>query len=117
MRVKVSEVTGPYADSYEGGLRLADVIAPVLARGEEVVLDFDGVKEYFGAYFDCAIGRLIVQDADDRLPGLLRYENLSPVGRLVLEGVTEHAIRRRENPRWATGYDEAVQKRSREAWE
>src|SRR5258708_1743839 len=98
MRVKVRDVTGEYADSYEGGLRLADVIAPVLARGEEVVLDFEGVKDCFGAYFDCAIGRLIVQDAEDRLPKLLRYENLSPRGQTILEAVTEHAIRRRENP-------------------
>ena len=110
MRVKVSDIDGFQASTPQAGERLYALIAPVLARGEEVFLDFEGVKHCSVPFFNASIGVLIEADAEERLPALLRYENLSPLGQGIVESVTEYATRRRENPRWAAGMDEAVRK-------
>src|SRR3954454_13171626 len=101
MRVKVKEIDGGFASTPQAGEKLYALIAPVLARGEEVTLDFEGVKHCSVPFFNASIGVLIEADAEGRLPALLHYENLPPLGQGIVDDVTEYAIRRRENPRWA----------------
>src|SRR3954463_15753646 len=105
MRVKVSDLAGECPCIGEEGERAHELIAPVLERGEPVVLDFSGVKDVGGAFFAGAIGRLVERDAANRLPELLRYENLSPRGRGVLDAIIDHWTRRREVPGWGAAWD------------
>jgi hypothetical protein len=110
MRVQVSEIDGSYASTPEAGQRLLALIEPVLARGEPVELDFEGVR-YFSVPFFCAsIFVLVKGDTGNRLSGLLRYENLLPQGQSALESTIDYAIRCRDNPRWAEGLYEAARK-------
>src|SRR4051812_17139332 len=104
MRVNVSELAGELPCIWEDGERVHEVIAPVLERGEAVVLDFNGVKDVGGAFFAGAIGRLVERDAANRLPELLRYENLSPRDRGVLDAIIAHWTRRREIPGYGRGW-------------
>src|SRR4051794_13864243 len=101
MRVKVSEIDGIHAYTPQAGIRLRELIEPALAVGEEVTLDFEGVKHYSAAFFCASIGALIEADKAGRTPQLLRYENLLPRGQSALESATDFAIRRRDNPKWA----------------
>lgn len=117
MRVKVSDLIGTFADTWETGERVHELIAPVLERGEPVVLDFEGVKDCFQGFFAGAIGRLIERDAESRLPELLKHENLSSRGQRCLEAVTAHWTRRRELPGWGPAWDAAVKRRAEEASE
>jgi hypothetical protein len=115
MRVKVSDVDGIHASTPQAGARLYAIIESALARGEVVPLDFEGVKHFAPGFFNCSIGVLIEQDTENRLTGLLRYENLPPLGQSSLESVVEYATRRREDPRWAAAMEAVVRKRSEAA--
>lgn len=115
MRVKVSEYSGSRTAGYELGPQVYELIEPALARGEVVVLDFEGVRRVTTAFFARSVGDLIEKDVANRLKDLLRCENLSDVGKLALQQVVEHFTRRRENPLWAAGWDAAAQRYS-ESW-
>ena len=115
MRVKVSEVDGIHASTPQAGQRLYAIIEPAIARGEVVTLDFEGVKHFGPGFFNWSIGVLIEQDMENRLTGLLRYENLPPLGQNSLESVVEYATRRRENPQWAAAMEAVVRKRAEKA--
>jgi hypothetical protein len=110
MRVKVVDVDGTQASTPQGGEKLYALIAPVLATGETVTLDFEGVKHCSVPFFTASIGVLVEADAEGRLPALLHYENLPPLGQGIVDDVTEYAIRRRENPKWAQGMDESAKR-------
>src|SRR5438552_3357664 len=101
MRVKISDLFGFQAATGQAGYQLYTQIEPVLARGEPVVLDFEGVRYFATIFFTSSVGLLIEADTENRLPDLLRYENLPEMGQTALDLATETAIRRRENPRWA----------------
>src|SRR5205085_950637 len=118
MRVKMlTDVDRIHASTDQAGQKLRDLIEPALARGEEVLIDFEGVKHFTPGFFYTAIGVLIERDFEERILPLLRFENLAPLGQSSLDDAIEYAIRRRENPRWAAGMDAAILKRSQEAWE
>jgi hypothetical protein len=108
VRVKVSEIDGGHASTPQAGLRLYALIEPMLARGESVVLDFEGVKHFSTAFFSASIGRLAEADVAKRLPDLLHCENLPATGQTALDLATGFAIRCRENPRWAAAADEVA---------
>lgn len=110
MRVKVSEIDNGHASTGVAGLRLYHLIKPVLDKGEEVVLDFEQVKHCAAPFLSASVGNLIEEDKEERLPRLLRYENLTPQWQRTVDGVKDRAVRRRENPRWAAGWDEAYRK-------
>jgi hypothetical protein len=111
MRVKVKEIDGGFASTPQAGERLYALIAPVLEKGEEVILDFEGVRDTAVPFFIASIGPLIEADREERLPKLLRYENLNltPFGRSDVESVTEFAVRCRD-PRVKAAYAAAAQK-------
>jgi hypothetical protein len=108
MRVRVSDSVGVYASTAQAGQKVLGLIEPALERGEEVVLDFDGVRDCAALFFSASVGVLIEQDSQGRVAPLLRYENLTPLWRGTLESVIEYAARRREDPRWAAALDQAV---------
>jgi hypothetical protein len=110
MRVKVSDIDGVHAYTPQAGQRLYAIIEPAIARGEPVVLDFEGVRHYSAAFFVYSIGILVEADTTNRLPELLQYENLPPGGQAALDSVIGYAVRRRENPRWAEGMDQGARK-------
>lgn len=110
MRVKVSEIDNGHAYTPQAGMRLRELIDPALGRGEEVVLDFEGVKHFSAAFFCASIGALVEADEARRLPALLHYENLLPLGQSTLESAIDFATRRRESPAGAAAWDAAYKK-------
>jgi len=110
MRVRVSEIEGISASTPQAGQRLLELIEPVLARGEVVVLDFEGVRDFSVPFFVASVFVLVKQDTEGRLSTLLRYENLPSQGQSALDSVLDYAVRCRNNPRWADGMYEAARK-------
>lgn len=108
MRVMVSEIDRGHASTPQAGARLHELIEPALGRGEQVVLDFDGVRHCDAPFLGASVGRLIEEDKEERLPPLLRYENLQPLWQGTLESVTSWAVRRRRNPAAAAAMDELL---------
>ena len=110
MHVKVSDIDGAHASTPQAGQRLLALIQPPLTRGEQVELDFEGVRHFSVPFFSASIFVLIKADTENRLAGLLSYENLLPQGRSALDSTIDYAIRCRDNPQWAEGMYEAARK-------
>ena len=110
MRVKVNDIEGATFAGMEAGQRLREMIAPALARGEEVVLDFEGIQYYSPAFFADVFHDLIRADVEDRLPQLVRFENLPPHGQGAFDDMRLWAVRWRENPKAAAAAAEVAAK-------
>jgi len=106
----VKEIDGGHASTGAAGQRLYQLIKPALARGEEVILDFEGVKHCGVHFFGASVGVLIEIDKVDRVPELLRCENAKPDWQEDLERATDFAVRRRDNPAGAAAWDAAYKK-------
>src|SRR6476469_1710656 len=100
MRVKVNDIDGATFAAPKAAEQLRELIEPVLARGEEVILDFAGIKHFTTAFFGDVLHTLIVADVEKRLPGLLRYENLPPIGQTARDMACDFALRCRDIPGW-----------------
>jgi hypothetical protein len=110
MRVKVTDVEGGVWATMQAGERLRELIAPALARGEEVELDFEGVRHYSAAFFADVFHELIRADVEDRLPQLVRFENLPQHGQDAFDAMRLWAVRWRENPKAAAAAAEVAMK-------
>src|SRR5262249_36748019 len=110
MRVKVNDIDGATFADPKAAEQLRELITPALARGEAVILDFAGIKRFTTAFFGDVLHGLIVADVEKRLPELLRYENLPPIGQTALDMASEFAIRCRDIPGWAAAAEEAARK-------
>jgi hypothetical protein len=104
MRIMVRDVVGEYATTPEEGQRVYDVIAPVLAKGEQVELDFEGIRRCAAPFCSFGIGRLIQDHTPEQLNELLHVENLGPPGADILALAIENADRYYRRP----GYREAM---------
>jgi hypothetical protein len=60
-----SEIDGVHASTVQAGQKLYEFIEPAVARGEEVVLDFEGAEHFAPSFFNYTIGRFVERDADD----------------------------------------------------
>jgi hypothetical protein len=110
MRVKVNDVDGATFAAPKAAERLRELIEPALARGEEVVFDFEGIRHFSAGFFSDVLHRLIVADVEKRLPELLQYENLPPLGQMALSSATDFAVRCRDIPGWAAAAGKAAEK-------
>jgi hypothetical protein len=59
MRIVVREVINEPGDPFEEGQKVHDLISPVLVRGEEVEVDFEGVRFMSALFLNAAIGQLL----------------------------------------------------------
>ena len=100
MRIAVREVIKELGDSFEEGQKVHDLISPSLARGEEVEVDFEGIRFIGVPFLNAAIGQLLKDHALERVKALLRAEHLHPVDRDLLESVIETANRYYTEPRY-----------------
>src|SRR4051794_40854913 len=111
MRVKVSEIDNGHATTEQAAKRLFAIIEPAIARGEPVVLDFEGVRHYTGVFFGYSLGPLADADRDDRLRGLLRLENVPPYIPPVVDLVIDNAKHMRDaTPRYREAREQALRK-------
>jgi hypothetical protein len=104
MRVMVRDVIGEYAMTADEGQKVYDIIAPLLAKGERVELDFEGVRRCAAPFCSFGIGRLVGDHTREELNDRLRVENLSPPGAGILSLAIDNAERYYRRP----GYREAM---------
>jgi hypothetical protein len=91
--VKVLEISGENAVAQEDGQKVYERIRELLKSGQDLQLDFQGVKIFASPFFNAAIGQLLKDfDADD-LNRRLKFEHLSLVGQEVLKKVNENSKR------------------------
>jgi hypothetical protein len=108
MRVVVREVISDRGSSFDEGQKLHDLISPVMARGEEVEVDFEGVRNIDVALLRTAIGQLLKDHPKDRVEALLHVQNLDALNRDTLELLIEKSHRYYTEPRYREAVDRAL---------
>lgn len=90
MEISIRDLAGTFAENKDiaRDIRLQS-IEPVLARNEEVILDFDGVSGATQSFVHALISEQIRKHGDDVFDRLL-FKNCSPVVRQVIEIVADY---------------------------
>jgi hypothetical protein len=82
-----------------------DLISPILARGEEVELDFEGLRYVDTPLLNAAIGQLLKDHPLERVRSLLRVQGLDDLYCRILERVIEKSHRYYTEPRYREAVD------------
>ncbi|MCE9686030.1 STAS-like domain-containing protein [Shewanella sp. AS16] len=91
-RIVVFDIVGKNAISLQSGTKLYSKISSKVIKGEGVELDFNKVELFASPFFNASIG-LLLKDVDvNTLLQRLNVENLSDVGRDLLNHVISNAI-------------------------
>jgi hypothetical protein len=89
--VKVLEITGENAVAQEDGQKVYELVSERLKSGQDLQLDFQGVKIFASPFFNAAIGQLLKDFGADDLNRRLKFDHLSSVGHEVLKRVIENS--------------------------
>jgi hypothetical protein len=108
MRIVVREVTDERRDMFEEGQKLHDLISPILARGEEVELDFEGIRYVEVHFLNVAVGQLLKDHPLERVRSLLHFQNMNPLARDTVEIVIEKSSRYYTEPKYREAVDRAL---------
>jgi len=93
MKLSIKDYIGPRCISKEDGQKIYDAIGQSVQNGETVTLDFEGVNQLAGPFFNFAIGQLLRDITEADLRRLLHIENLNSTGKLLMEKVIENAAK------------------------
>lgn len=113
MRVSVHKLTGDNAVLRAKGQELYDKIRPALCAGEDVELDFDGVKVFSSPFLNVSIGQLLRDLTPNTLNRFLHFENMTPAGLNALRVVISSAKEYYSDEQLARTIDEAVSDEAR----
>lgn len=92
MKIDVAQVVGKTAVSRDGGLKLKSALDEGMQGGDKVELDFQQVQVYASPFFNTAIAPYLGQMKFEELRDKISFENLSPVGKRLLNQVIHNAI-------------------------
>ncbi|ELV8728280.1 STAS-like domain-containing protein [Vibrio fluvialis] len=92
MKIDVGEVVGKTAVSREGGLKLKATLDDAMKDGVKIELDFKTVQVYASPFFNTAIAPYLGIMKFEELRGKISFENLSPIGKRLLNQVIHNAI-------------------------
>jgi hypothetical protein len=108
MRLVVREIINDRGKVSQEGQKLHDLISPILARGEEVELDFEGTRFVDVPLLRTAIGQLLKDHPKERVKTLLRVQNLDAHYRDYLELIIEKSSRYYTEPRYREAVDRVL---------
>lgn len=90
--IKVFNIVGANAISIQSGTNLYDKIHADIFSGQEVCLDFSEVELFASPFFNASIGRLLKDVELTDLLKRLKINNISQVGRQLLNHVVANAL-------------------------
>jgi hypothetical protein len=108
MRIVVREIVSARGRIPEEWQQLHDLITPILARGEEVELDFAGSDAVCTPLLRTALGPLLKDHPLEKVKSLLRPLGLDELYRQTLETVLEQSSRYYTDPRFREVVDRAA---------
>ena len=115
MNLQIHKIIGPRCIVKDDGQRIYETIHEALLQDEKVTLDFDQVTQYASPFFNFAIGQLLKDIAVDNLKRLLKVENLTDDGKMVVHRVIENASRYYTDTDYSKIVDSILEQQSREA--
>lgn len=92
MKIDVAEIVGKTAVSREGGLKLKSALDEAMQSDTQIKLDFQTVQIYASPFFNTAIAPYLGNMSFEQLREKISFENLSPIGKRLLNQVIHNAI-------------------------
>jgi len=92
MNISIKDKIGARCVDKRDGQKIYDSIYEPLKRNEPVTLNFEGVTQFAGPFFNSAVGQLLEDIKEKDLRQLLHCENLNETGKHIFERVIENAI-------------------------
>lgn len=108
MTVKVHDIVGENAITLEDGQAVYDLIAPALAAGQPVTVNFSGVQVFASPFFNAAFGQLLRNAKASDLNRLLAINHLNPTGLDVLRRVIENAKQYYSSPDYRAAQEQVL---------
>jgi hypothetical protein len=108
MRLLVRQIVNDQGRIPEEWQQLHDLISPILARGEEVELDFEGSNAMCTPLLRTALGQLLKDHPLERVESLLHVRNVDDLYREFLGTVLEQSNRYYTDPQLREVVDGAV---------
>jgi hypothetical protein len=112
MRLEIKDFIGTRCITSDDGQRIFDAIYPSLHKGEQTILNFEGVTIFASPFFNFAIGQLLKDLDPDKLNKLLKIENLLPESNLVLRRVIKNAWEYYTKPNTKEAIDDILKKQA-----
>ncbi len=106
----VKEDTGENCITFEDGQKLHDAIVLQMKAGEQVTLDFSGVKVFASPFFNAAVGQLLAEFDSEQLNRLLTFTNLDTNAMAVLRRVISNSKRYYQDDNVRKAVDAAIDK-------
>lgn len=91
-RIRLIDESGPFAEDKDLAARLRDnEVDPSVSRGEELVIDFEGVTLTTQSFVHAMISQPLRAHGEASL-ALLRFQNCSPLVRGLIETVVQYSL-------------------------
>lgn len=91
--IRVADLVGPICVDPDDGVKLCTLIREALDQGEEVCLDFGGVRTLGGQFLNTAVGCLYASFGKEDLERRLLWKGLDQTDEAVVRLVQRNAIR------------------------
>lgn len=96
--INVFEIIGDKAITLDAGIRLRDAIITSLEnQTEEVLLDFNNVKQFTTMFFNSSIGYLVSYIGSNKVSEQIKFKNLSTLGQKSYDRSFKNAELKHEN--------------------
>lgn len=116
MNISIIDRIGPRCMVSDDGQRVYSEILDPLKRGEDVVLDFNGVRQFASPFFNFAIGQLLRELSVPVVREKLKLNNLNETGTLLVERVIENASKYYQDPMFQKNVDEVLDRQSEDKY-
>ncbi|HDR9174197.1 TPA: STAS-like domain-containing protein [Burkholderia vietnamiensis] len=114
MHLNIHDEIGVRCIVAEDGQRLHDRIFGPLKSGDNVYLDFTGVRQYASPFFNYSIGQLMNEFSEESLRKLLHLVNINDIGKIVVDQVIANAARFKGNADYKKIVDDILAKQAGE---
>lgn len=82
MKLIIKDIIGPRCITQEDGQKIYEKIHNPLLKGESIILNFEGVRQFASPFFNFAIGQLLKDIKTETLRSLLSFDHLTPAGKI-----------------------------------
>jgi hypothetical protein len=108
MRLNIISFIGENCITVEDGEQLYQKIHPEILKGNQIEVDFSGVKIFASPFFNAAIGQLLRDFQPEQLQEQLHFVGLSQHGDYVLRRVIENAKKYYTNPHFKDSVERII---------
>lgn len=115
MKLSIKDEIGQRCIIKEDGQKIYDIIHQPMREGKIVILDFTGVSQFASPFFNFAIGQLFKDINGDDLRRMLKIENLTETGRLVVGRVMENAAKYHSDRDYRKIVDDILEQQAKES--